>query len=245
MKYSEYINGLLVDAYFSEDSVNNIFLPLLDKLVELHNVKNRRIVCFVAAPPGTGKSTLVSFLEYLFKKNYSTLKLQSLGMDGFHLYQDYLLTHEVNIDNKIVKMVEIKGNPLTFDVDRLNAKLNELISLKSLKWPIYDRTLHNPVEDQIEVDADIVLVEGNYLLLDKPKWKDLIKYADYKVFIDSDIEILKKRLVERKAKSSLSYDEAVKFVLNSDLKNALICKSSSVAPDLFIYTDKDGEFIKR
>jgi len=242
MIYKSLINGLPVEAYFSDENITDIFLPLLDHLVSLFNDKQRRIVCFIAAAPGTGKSTLVSFLEYLFNKNNSNIKLQSLGMDGFHRYQEYLLTHEVEVDGKQIKMVEIKGNPLTFDVDRLNTKLSELVSSKTLKWPVYDRTLHNPVEDKIEVNADIVLLEGNYLLLDTPKWNELKKYADYTIYIDTDIGMLKDRLVNRKAKSALSYEEAVKFVENSDLKNAVMCKEQSVAPDLMLFTNKDGEY---
>lgn len=242
MIYKELINGLETEAYFSEDNITNIFLPLLDKLVSLHSEKQKRIVCFIAAAPGTGKSTLVSFLEYLFRNHNKTLKLQSLGMDGFHRCQDYLLTHTAMVDNKEIKMVDIKGNPITFDVDRLNYKLNELVTSKTLKWPVYDRTLHNPIEDKIEVDGDIILVEGNYLLLDYPKWNELTKSADYTIYIDADIDDLKDRLITRKAKSSLSYEEAVRFVNNSDLKNAVICKTHSVAPNLKLFTNKNGEY---
>ena len=63
-------------------------------------------------------------------------------------------------------MVGIKGAPITFDLDKLLRKLKELKEDPVCKWPLYDRLLHNPIEDKITVDGDIILLEGNYLLLD-------------------------------------------------------------------------------
>lgn len=58
--------------------------------------------------------------------------------------------------------------------------------------------LHDPVEDAVYVDGDIVILEGNYLLLNEDGWRDLSKMADYTISIKADPEMLKKRLVERK-----------------------------------------------
>lgn len=54
----------------------------------------------LAAPPGTGKSTLVSFLEHLAKSVIPDKRVQAVGMDGFHHRQDYLLTHTVELDGE-------------------------------------------------------------------------------------------------------------------------------------------------
>ncbi len=42
----------------------------------------------------------------------------------------------------------------------------------------YDRLLHNPVEDAINIDGDIIILEGNYLLLDEEGWRDVADFAD-------------------------------------------------------------------
>ena len=65
MNYSVNINGIDVNATYSDDNVEKIFIPLLQKLADLQKQKGGRIVVFLAAPPGAGKSTLASFLEVL------------------------------------------------------------------------------------------------------------------------------------------------------------------------------------
>ena len=78
-------------------------------------------------------------------------------------------------------MVGIKGAPITFDLDKLLRKLKELKEDPVCKWPLYDRLLHNPIEDKITVDGDIILLEGNYLLLDTEGRNDLSSFADYTI----------------------------------------------------------------
>ena len=82
--YKVLINGLAVDAFYSEECVETIFIPLLKRLTELQRQKNRRILVMLAAPPGAGKSTLCSFLEKLSKETDGVTPLQAIGMDGFH-----------------------------------------------------------------------------------------------------------------------------------------------------------------
>ena len=53
-------------------------------------------------------------------------------------------------------------------------------------------TLHDISKETRKVDADIVLIEGNYLLLDREGWRTLKDYAHYTVFIEAKLEKLKK-----------------------------------------------------
>ena len=64
IKYAVNINGIDVEASYSEKDVNEIFIPLLKKLGEIRKAKGRRVIAMLAAPPGAGKSTLLSFLRY-------------------------------------------------------------------------------------------------------------------------------------------------------------------------------------
>lgn len=59
------INGIEVKATYSEDNIDNIFIPLLQKMKDLYDQKEKRVLVMLAAPPGCGKSTLLSFLKYL------------------------------------------------------------------------------------------------------------------------------------------------------------------------------------
>ena len=56
MEYSANINGISVSAYYSDETVREVFIPLLEHLEKLHAEKQRRILVMLAAPPGQGKA---------------------------------------------------------------------------------------------------------------------------------------------------------------------------------------------
>ena len=232
MNYSADINGITVNAAYSNTIVNEVFIPLLKHLAQLHNVMQRRILVMLAAPPATGKSTLVSFLEHLAKSVIPEKRLQAVGMDGFHLRQSYLLSHTVEVDGKSVPMASIKGAPITFDPDALTRKIAEVAEGNICQWPHYDRQLHDPVDNAITIDADIVLIEGNYLLLDADGWRDLSRYADYTISLTADEEMLRRRLIRRKMKTGMTREDAERFVESSDMRNVLLCLDKTMKADL-------------
>ena len=232
MNYSANINGITVSASFSDTTVNEVFIPLLKHLAQLHHEKQRRILVMLAAPPATGKSTLVSFLEHLARSVIPEKRLQAVGMDGFHLRQSYLLSHTVEIDGKSVPMASIKGAPITFDLQALRTKIEEAAQGHSCRWPHYDRQLHDPVDDAITIDADIALIEGNYLLLDADGWRDLSRYADYTISLTADEEMLRGRLIRRKMKTGMTREDAERFVESSDMRNVRLCLDKTMKADL-------------
>ena len=232
MKYKVNINGIDVEATYSADAIKNVIEPLLMHLAEIRQQKGGRVLAMLAAPPGAGKSTLVSFLEYYAKELLPELKVQAIGMDGFHRRQEYLTSHDTEVDGKMIPMVQIKGAPVTFDLEAFVAKIKEVLGGRTALWPTYDRHLHNPIEDAITVTGDIVILEGNYLLLDEEGWRDIHKMADYTIFLRGDEEVLRKRLVDRKEASGNSRDKAEAFVDFSDMRNVRLCLNHSLPADL-------------
>ena len=232
MNYSADINGITVNAKYSDTTVNEVLIPLLKHLAQLHHEKQRRILVMLAAPPGTGKSTLVSFLEHLAQLVIPDKRVQAVGMDGFHHRQEYLLTHTVERNGKNIPMAKIKGAPITFDLDALTRKIREVSEGNICRWPHYDRQLHDPVDDAITIDADIVLLEGNYLLLDADGWRDLSRYADYTISLTADEEMLRSRLIRRKMKTGMSREDAERFVESSDMRNVRLCLDKTMKADL-------------
>ena len=93
MKYRFNNSGIDIEATYSDREINEIFLPLLRHLGKMHTEKGARLLCMLAAPPGAGKSTIASFLEYLAKDTLPDKKVQAIGMDGFHRRQEYLTSH--------------------------------------------------------------------------------------------------------------------------------------------------------
>ncbi|QUC66481.1 nucleoside/nucleotide kinase family protein [Aristaeella hokkaidonensis] len=236
------INGIEVAARYSDRAVNGIFVPLLEKLTAIQRTAGRRILVLLAAPPGAGKSTLASFLERLSRERAGLCPVQAVGMDGFHRRQEYLLSHTTERDGKTIRMVEIKGAPVTFDLQKLLAAVRRVAAGEVCGWPVYDRLLHNPVEDALTVDGDIVLLEGNYLLLDEEGWRDLAAYADYTVSVSAGEELLRDRLIDRKLHTGVAEDAAVRFVDYSDMPNVRLCLARSAPADLQLRLDDLGDY---
>ena len=242
VRFDVRINGLEVNAVYSRDSIENIFVPLLRKLTKMRREKNGRVLALFAAPPGAGKSTLLSFLAKLAEEDEQSDEVQVLGMDGFHRRQAYLVSRTVVRDGAEIPMVSIKGAPQTFDLEKLTERVQNIAAGRTCGWPVYDRRLHDPVDDAVTVDGEIVLIEGNYLLLDEPGWRDLRNYADHTVLIRADAELLRKRLVDRKAMGMASREEAERFVEFSDMRNVRTCLERSGGADLVLEMVGDGEF---
>lgn len=219
MLFEGEVNGLPVRALYFDDDVENVFLPLLKMWTEAQKKKDGHYIVYLAAPPAAGKSTFARFLEALSERTDGVSKLRALGMDGFHMYRSTLSERTTVIEGETVCLSKIKGAPETFDLPKLTCALQRLAEGKQACWPLYDRKLHDPVEDAVPVDRDILLLEGNYLLLDRPGWRELLQYADDTVFLEADEDELKTRLIKRKMAGGLSLEEAAKFVAYSDLKN--------------------------
>lgn len=232
MNYSANINGIAYSVDYSDGLVNGTLIPLLRHLSQMHTEKGSRVIVMLAALPGTGKSTLVSFLEYLAKSVIPDKRVQAVGMDGFHLRQEYLLTHTVEVNGEAIPMARIKGAPITFDLDALTRKIREVSEGNICRWPHYDRQLHDPVDNAITIDADIVLIEGNYLLLDADGWRDLSRYADYTISLTADEEMLRSRLIRRKMKTGMTQEDAKRFVASSDMRNVRLCLDKTMKADL-------------
>ena len=236
------VNGIQINAHYSEQTVNNIFLPLLKRLTDMQREKGGRILVMLAAPPGAGKTTLLSFLERISRAHEELTDVQAIGMDGFHRRQEYLVSHCATRDGKEIPMVDIKGAPVTFDLERLTESVGRAAAGENCGWPVYDRLLHNPVEDALRVDSDIVLLEGNYLLLDEEGWRDLSGFADYTVSIRAEEEMLRARLIDRKMKTGADRDRAERFVDFSDMPNVRLCLEKSKPADLQLALEASGDY---
>ena len=237
------INGLSQEVKFSKIAIDEIFNPFLRKLTELQGLTDRKIVAFLAAPPAAGKTTIAQFLEKLSRENIMFTNIRALGMDGFHFDSEYLKKNKILRDGQEILMNDIKGAPETFDVDSMQIKLRE-VRQEGTNWNIYDRIIHDVVHDAMSVEDDIILVEGNYLLLDEPIWTNIRILADYTVFIKAAPELLTERLITRKMNTGLSREQAENFYRNSDSKNVeRVLKNSAHANETW-QLQPDGDYIK-
>lgn len=194
-------------------------LPALaDRLVAAQGAA-RRIVA-VAGPPGSGKST---FAERLRDRVGDRIAAEVVPMDGFH-YDDIVLEAR--------GWRSRKGAPHTFDVDGFGVTLDRLRADdgRPVAIPVFDRAaeIARAGARIIGPETRLLIVEGNYLLLDDPDWALLRDRFDATVFLDVPEAEIEARLVERW--EGYGMDEAAigAKLRENDLPNALLVMLRSV-----------------
>lgn len=235
-------SGMTLEADYTEENIRDIFLPLLRRLTDMQRRKGGRVLALLAAPPATGKSTLAAFLRALSTSTPGVSPLTAIALDGFHRRQAYLLSHTVERNGEVIPMARIKGAPVTFDLERLHSGLSRVAAGEKCAWPGYDRRIHDPVPDALRVEGDIVLLEGNYLLLDEDGWRELRRLADYTIGIEAEPRLLRERLIARHIAGGMSPEAAAHKADDSDMANVRLCLERSLPADLRLRLTEDGSF---
>ncbi len=242
--YEADANGFKTEARFTEDTVNEVFIPFLKKLTEVYGqVGGRKVIAYLVGPPGVGKTITAHYLEKLSREHQELTTIRALGIDGFHFTNAYMDAHFAMVDGSTIPMKSIKGAPETFDLDAMQSKIRE-IKQEETDWPVYDRNIHDVVPDAISVEAEIILIEGNYLLLKDPRWTNIRTLADYTAFIKTDPEILKTRLIDRKVRGGKTQAEAEDFYNKSDGRNVALVLNNSAEADETWTLEPDGDITK-
>lgn len=193
----------------------------------------RRLVA-IAGPPGAGKSTVTETMcAKLNQPDASFAHL--LAMDGFH-FDDRVLEPRGQLLRK--------GAPDTFDVDGLAAMLDRLRADdgREIAVPVFDRALEIARAGAaiIPATARIVIVEGNYLLLDDPAfpaWASLTSRFDVTIMLEVSRAHLAKRLAARWRGFGLDAAAVAAKVDGNDLVNADLVIARSRAADFRLRND--------
>ena len=186
----------------------------------------RRFLVAIAGPPGAGKSTLAERLAEML--NAAGEHAVVLPMDGFH------------IDNGILEdrgLLPRKGAPETFDV-RGFADIVRAVGAgdEEVLVPVFDRDREIAIASARSIGTKdrIVLVEGNYLLLDEAPWSGLAPLFDFSIFVSPSMEELERRLTARWQCYKLDAS-GIDWKLNgNDLPNARLIVENSRPADLTI-----------
>ncbi len=197
---------------------------LLDHIQAAPRAGRRRLIALVG-PPASGKSTLSCILADLLTE--AGCRTSVVPMDGFHL------------DNKILTergLLARKGAPETFDFDGLLRLVKALHNSSTEYFPTFDRERDIAIAGAglVSDECDSVIVEGNYLLLDAPGWRDLNDRWDISIQLDVPTPVLRERLVDRWLSHGLTPDQARSRAEENDIPNAKLVASQSLAADVTV-----------
>ena len=198
---------------------NELLIKLLDNLK--NDLKNRYFIA-LSGPPASGKSTISEKLvKDLTLKGHNSSILQ---MDGFH-YDDQILKQK--------SLLLKKGAPETFDVMGFLNFLFRLQNENEVAIPIFDRSLELSRSSAVIISKEtrVVIVEGNYILLKTHPWRELHKFFNSTIMINTKHEILEKRLIERWRNFNIPEEEIKQKVFENDLPNGVNVYKNSILAD--------------
>lgn len=212
---------------------------LVDRVLKLYEEKSKnnkglRVLIAIAGVPGAGKTTLAESLSKALNEHIGTV---TISQDGYHLYRS-----ELQVMQDPGEALRRRGAPFTFNAERflnLVKKINDPSSEgEPIKVPSFDHKKKDPVEDDILIppNARVILIEGNYVLLEDEIWKEIKDYADETWFVETDSSIVRDRLIRRHLNAGIATNEAeaIERAEGSDLQNAEYIKERSQVPDLII-----------
>ncbi|XP_071719827.1 putative uridine kinase C227.14 isoform X2 [Rutidosis leptorrhynchoides] len=197
----------------------------------------------LAGPPGAGKTTIASEVAKRLNKMWpqKSCSFDSqvgppeiavvLPMDGFHLYR-----HQLDSMEDPKEAHARRGAPWTFNPDLFLKCLKTLREQGSVYAPSFDHGVGDPIEDDIFVNVQhkVVIVEGNYILLEEGTWKDISSMLDEKWFVDVDIDVAMERVLKRHISTGNTPDIAKQRIEYNDKPNAELVFKSKKNADLII-----------
>ena len=186
-----------------------------------------RSLTAIAGAPGSGKSTLAEAVVAQLNEEAAD-SAAVLPMDGYH-FDDRVLVPR--------GMRPRKGAPDTFDVAGFYHMLQRLKRNEEpeIAVPVFDRELEIARAGARLIPRSVrhLIVEGNYLLLDRPGWSSLRSLFDTTIMIAVSEAVLRQRLVARWQGYQLAPDEVMAKVETNDLPNGRLIVSAS-APAEFV-----------
>lgn len=202
---------------------------LVERARTLLDPRRRRLLG-IAGPPGSGKSTLAAEL---------CAELGSVAarvpLDGFHLANRVLAE---------LGLADRKGAPETFDASGFQWLLRRLRENgeQAIYAPDFFRDFEESIAASLRVDRSVplIVVEGNYLLLEDGPWHGTATHFDEIWYLRLDDAVRQDRLVQRHLAHGRSVSEASEWTLGNDERNAVVVEATADRADVVIVTTGNG-----
>jgi len=192
-----------------------------------------RVLIGLSGPGGSGKTTLcevVLRLLALLRPNFHN-KCCVVSQDAYHLRNSYLEKHNLR---------QLKGRPETFDLERFANDLQHLKTSgsQSVKLPVYDRMLHEAVDDRLEVspECDIILVEGLFL----NHFLQIRQCLDLSIHIRALKAIAREKIIARAVQTGRKTEDAAAHYERVDGPNFDLVEKCSDHADLILCMTERG-----
>lgn len=204
---------------------DQVDLTQIADLLETRALRGDRVIAAIAGAPGSGKSTLAEKLVGKLNARQPGMAAV-LPMDGYHYDDLYLVPAGLR---------PRKGAPMTFDVGGLYHTLKRLRARDEdeVAVPVFDRKIEiaRAGARLIPKDTPVIVVEGNWLLLNQAPWDRLRPMFDVTVMVEVPEHVLRARLRGRWERLGLSETEIVEKLEENDLPNGRWVRDGSVAAD--------------
>lgn len=194
-------------------------------------------------PPAAGKTTVVAWLAATARAS-GWDRFGFFSLDGYHLPNAVLDARTgTDPEGNTVSLRKLKGTPPSFDAERLLADLRRLKGgREECRLPVYSRELHDPIPDAVRIgpEVDWVFVEGNFLFLDAPPWRDIRGLLDRRIFLEAEEALLRSRLTGRHARAGRDEAWIEAHYRRTDGPNVRLALASGRHADLALRWNADG-----
>jgi pantothenate kinase len=193
-----------------------------------------RAVLGITGAPAAGKTTLAERLVAALRPTPPPgltpgVWVAHVPMDGFHLA-------DIELDR--LGLRDRKGAPDTFDALGYAALLRRLLADEDdvVYAPGFERVIEQPIAGAVPVEraARLIITEGNYLLLDEPRWAGVRPLLAEVWYADLDPPDRLRRLIDRHVRFGKDETAAVAWATGTDERNAAVIEQTRGRADLVI-----------
>ena len=167
------MKGEIIQAFIRENRVSesfyenalNWYVPLINRIIKHQNEAPQCFFVGINGCQGSGKSTLVSFIDFYLKKTAKStnkpLNVVTLSLDDFYLSRQ----KRSELAERVHPLFQTRGVPGTHDMTLLTSTLHRLKQGdKGFSLPKFDKAtddvLPQPEWPVVDESVDLVLIEG-------------------------------------------------------------------------------------